>query len=127
MFSRVVSKLAPGSTLREMTVTTRQDVGLRAWHWLGDRRVEYRPQTAWPAGTEVTLELNLDDVRTGDATWASRTMSSRCPTPIRLTSSGELIHGAPWSTGRPMEPTNGLGGGWNLDWAAWAARTELAA
>lgn len=85
------------------------------------------------------------------------------PFAMRLTWSGEYVHGAPWSewaqghqdvshgctnvslangqwlfensmvgdpvetrgTGRPMEPGNGWGGGWNLSWAQWTAGSAL--
>ena len=87
----------------------------------------------------------------------------QAPYAVRITPSGEFVHGAPWAvarigrrngshgctnllvrdarwfyvnarlgdpvvtkgTRRKMEPTNGLGGPWNLTWTQWLAHSAL--
>ena len=36
-----------------------------AWHWFGDRRVDFRPRTFWTPGTRVSLDATLDHVGDG--------------------------------------------------------------
>jgi lipoprotein-anchoring transpeptidase ErfK/SrfK len=36
-----------------------------AWHWLSDNEVHWRPATYWQAGTEVTVDLDINGVPAG--------------------------------------------------------------
>lgn len=36
-----------------------------AWHWFGDRQVEFRPRQYWPAGDRVTLDAEFKGVPDG--------------------------------------------------------------
>jgi lipoprotein-anchoring transpeptidase ErfK/SrfK len=52
---------------RLTVATTKPVVG--SWYWVSDSEVHYRPQTYWPAGTDVTLHADLNGVKTGDGAW----------------------------------------------------------
>jgi lipoprotein-anchoring transpeptidase ErfK/SrfK len=47
-----------------------------AWAWLDDRRAHWRPKTYWPAGTSVTVNLNLYGVSYGDGVFGADDMTS---------------------------------------------------
>jgi lipoprotein-anchoring transpeptidase ErfK/SrfK len=53
---------------RRIRVTAKPAVEVAA-HWFGDRRLDFRPETYWHPGTEVTLDLRLRDVRAGPGTY----------------------------------------------------------
>ncbi len=36
-----------------------------SWHWISDTLVRYRPKEYWPAGTDVTVDLNLNSLPAG--------------------------------------------------------------
>ncbi|GAA1580865.1 Ig-like domain-containing protein [Kribbella sancticallisti] len=36
-----------------------------SWRWISDRKIRYRPQVYWPAGTKVTLKVGLRGVNLG--------------------------------------------------------------
>jgi lipoprotein-anchoring transpeptidase ErfK/SrfK len=40
-----------------------------AWHWISDKKVRYRPQTYWPSGTKVTLQVRLRRVDFGNGVY----------------------------------------------------------
>ncbi|MEV0641949.1 Ig-like domain-containing protein [Streptomyces sp. NPDC050619] len=42
-----------------------------AWHWVTDRRVDYRPRTYWPLKDKVTVTGDLDGVNAGRGLWAT--------------------------------------------------------
>ncbi|GCB53196.1 erfK/ybiS/ycfS/ynhG family protein [Streptomyces sp. NL15-2K] len=42
-----------------------------AWHWMTNRRVDYRPRTSWPLGDKITVEGDLEGVNTGKGLWAT--------------------------------------------------------
>ncbi|MYS89191.1 putative L,D-transpeptidase LppS precursor [Streptomyces chartreusis NRRL 3882] len=42
-----------------------------AWHWVTDRRVDYRPRTYWPLGDKITVTGDLDGVNAGKGLWAT--------------------------------------------------------
>ena len=40
-----------------------------AWHWYSATEVHYRPQTYWPVGDKVTVDVNLAGVNAGKGVW----------------------------------------------------------
>ncbi|WP_269855503.1 L,D-transpeptidase [Streptomyces sp. RPT161] len=64
VFSNPVAPSARANIERHLKVTTSVPV-TGAWHWFGDRRVDFRPQKFWPSGTRVTLNANLTGVGDG--------------------------------------------------------------
>lgn len=43
-----------------------------AWHWLSDSVVHYRPKEFWPAGTEVTVDLDLNSLPAGNGVYGQQ-------------------------------------------------------
>ena len=74
-FDRAVTQRAEVEAA--LRVTTSRPVGPAAWHWFGDRRVEYRPRSYWPGRTRITVRLALKDVAADSTTWGTgnRTLS----------------------------------------------------
>ncbi|QDP98538.1 L,D-transpeptidase family protein [Microlunatus elymi] len=64
IFSTPVKKSARADIERAAKVTTSIPV-TGAWHWFGDRQVEFRPKEYWPSGDEVTLRAEFDQVGDG--------------------------------------------------------------
>ncbi len=50
-----------------------------SWSWVSDTEVHYRPETYWPAHTEVTVRAPLRGVEAADGLWGSRTASCGSP------------------------------------------------
>lgn len=50
---------------RHMTVTS-TPAQRGSWHWLNDNEVHWRPATYWQAGTDVTVDLDINSVDAGD-------------------------------------------------------------
>jgi lipoprotein-anchoring transpeptidase ErfK/SrfK len=65
VFSHPVAKSARAAVEKQMKVTATPAVS-GAWHWFGDTRVDWRPQNFWKAGTQVTLDAELDGVNDGN-------------------------------------------------------------
>jgi len=40
-----------------------------AWHWIDDEELHWRPRDLWPAGTEVTVDMDIQGVRAGAELW----------------------------------------------------------
>ncbi|MFE7810838.1 Ig-like domain-containing protein [Streptomyces sp. NPDC057433] len=51
----------PEEVEKAITVRTEPAVEVEG-HWFGNDRLDFRPETYWKAGTEVTVDLNLDGV-----------------------------------------------------------------
>ncbi|WP_367115092.1 Ig-like domain-containing protein [Actinophytocola sp.] len=61
---------------RSMTVQTSVPVE-GAWAWLDDRRAHWRPKAYWPAGTHVTVNLQLYGVPYGEGSYGNDDMTSQ--------------------------------------------------
>ncbi len=48
-------------------------------HWFGDRRLDFRPQEYWKAGSKVTMNIDLDGVQGAQASTACRRRPSPSP------------------------------------------------
>ncbi|MFE4666612.1 Ig-like domain-containing protein [Streptomyces sp. NPDC056716] len=51
----------PADVEKAIEITTEPAVDVQG-HWFGDDRLDFRPETYWKAGTEVTVRLGLDGV-----------------------------------------------------------------
>lgn len=43
-----------------------------AWHWIGPEELHWRPRELWPAGTAVTVDLDIEGVRAGAELWGGK-------------------------------------------------------
>jgi len=64
-FSTSIKKAYRAEVERHMKVTSRPAVE-GSWNWLDGQRLRYRPMKYWPAGTEVTLRIDLKNLKAGD-------------------------------------------------------------
>ncbi|MDN5853202.1 MAG: Ig-like domain-containing protein [Actinomycetia bacterium] len=46
------------------------------WSWLSDNVVHYRPKNYWPAGTNVTVNANVNSVKAGPNLWGQENNSA---------------------------------------------------
>lgn len=65
VFSKPVASSARAGVERHLKVTTSVPV-TGAWHWFGNRRVDFRPQSYWQPGTKVTVDAQMTDVPDGN-------------------------------------------------------------
>ena len=62
-FDRPVKDKAAFERHMKVTTTPAQP---GAWHWLGDYDVRYRPKAYWQAGTDVSVDLDLNSIPAGN-------------------------------------------------------------
>lgn len=43
-----------------------------SWHWYSDNVVHYRPKEYWPAGTEVTVALDVNSLPAGNGIYGQQ-------------------------------------------------------
>lgn len=53
---------------RHMTVTS-APAQPGAWHWLSDNEAHWRPRTYWKAGTDVTVDVDINSVPAGNGVY----------------------------------------------------------
>ncbi|MFJ2650475.1 Ig-like domain-containing protein [Streptomyces sp. NPDC087420] len=63
-FTDPVAPSARAGIEKQLKLTTSVPVH-GAWHWFGDKRVDWRPASYWPSGTKVTLDAELTGVTDG--------------------------------------------------------------
>lgn len=97
---------------RHMTVTsTPAQAG--AWHWFDDYHVRFRPKTYWQAGTDVSVDLDLNSIPAGNGIYGqeSRTIDFHIGDAnvykvnaqthqMQVFSNGELLRTIPITTGK---------------------------
>ena len=71
VFSHSVGSSARATVEKQLKITTSPVVS-GAWHWFGDRRVDWRPEHFWKSGTQVTVDANLNGVNGGDGRYGIR-------------------------------------------------------
>ncbi|MBS43233.1 MAG: hypothetical protein CMH83_08755 [Nocardioides sp.] len=95
-----------------MSVTaTPQQAG--TWHWLSDTEVHWRPKSYWQAGSEVTVDLDVNGVDAGNGIYGqeSRTVHftvgdanvykvNAQTHEMKVFSNGELVRTLPITTGK---------------------------
>jgi lipoprotein-anchoring transpeptidase ErfK/SrfK len=97
-----------------LTVTPSKPIGPAAWHWFSSTEVQYRPETYWPANTDVTLSVDMAGVRASTNTWGTRNYSETVHIGRSLMSyvdgkthemtikqDGKTVETFPISTGKP--------------------------
>ncbi len=85
-----------------------------SWHWYSDNTVHYRPKEYWPAGTDVTVDLDLNSLPAGDGIYGQQdqevpftvgskvvsTVDTRAHT-MTVEKDGKTLRTIPVSTGKP--------------------------
>jgi lipoprotein-anchoring transpeptidase ErfK/SrfK len=112
--SSVTNKAAVESALQ--LTTSKPVVG--AWYWDGDQTLYFRPQTYWPAGTQVSFVGHLNGVETSAGVYGTADLTqsfSIGPSLIAVASTrthymqvylnGKLYGNWPISTGMPGDDT----------------------
>lgn len=91
-----------------------------SWHWISDTVVHYRPKEFWPAGTSVTVDLDLNSLPAGNGVFGQQDQKI----PFRIGKSvvstvdvarhtlstaidGKTVRTMPVSTGKPGHETRG--------------------
>lgn len=64
VFTDPVAASARKQVEEHIKVTTSDPV-VGAWHWFGDRRVDFRPESFWKPGTKVSMVADFDHVGDG--------------------------------------------------------------
>ena len=102
---------------KHMTVTSSpQQAG--SWHWLSDNEVHWRPKTYWQAGTDVSVDVDVNSVPAGNGIYGqeSRTISFHVGDAVvskvnaqthqmKTFINGKLIKTTPITTGKPGHTT----------------------
>jgi lipoprotein-anchoring transpeptidase ErfK/SrfK len=65
IFTNPVAAKARATVEQHMKVSASQTVA-GAWHWMGDRRADWRPKTYWPSGTTVKIDADMKGVSNGN-------------------------------------------------------------
>lgn len=114
-FSQPVTNKA--AVERALQITTSKPV-TGAWYWDGDKNLNFRPQSYWPAHTKVSFTGHLDGVKAGPGLYGTHTLTQsftigRSLIVVASTSSHhmklylgkKLLHHWPISTGKPGDNT----------------------
>lgn len=85
-----------------------------AWHWLSDQEVHWRPREYWRAGTDVSVDVDINSVSAGDGIYGQESRSidfevgdavvSKVDAQthqMRTYINGELVRTTPITTGKP--------------------------
>ncbi len=65
VFTNPVAAKARATVEKHLKVSASQPVA-GAWHWFGDKRVDWRPKTYWPSGTKVKIDADMKGVSNGN-------------------------------------------------------------
>ncbi|WP_031227293.1 L,D-transpeptidase [Streptomyces roseochromogenus] len=72
VFTNPVAAKARAAVEKHMKVSASQPV-IGAWHWFSDgTRVDWRPQTYWPSGTKVKVDVDMQGVSNGNGRYGVR-------------------------------------------------------
>lgn len=117
-FTRGITR--PEDVEKAVRITTEPAVEV-AGHWFGNDRLDFRPEKYWKAGTEVTVQLNLDGVEGRPGVYGEQAKTvkftigrSQVSTvdvktkKMKVVRDGELVKTIPVTTGKPgYETWNG--------------------
>ncbi|MGW0410646.1 L,D-transpeptidase [Streptomyces collinus] len=110
----ITDKKAVQSHITVGTSSGQQVVG----HWFGDRRLDFRPQEYWKAGSKVTMRIDLDGVRGANGVYGVQkktvsftvgraqvsTVDARTQT-MTVVRDGRTLKTVPISAGSPQHTT----------------------
>ena len=48
-----------------------------AWHWINAEELHWRPRALWPAGSEVSVDVDIEGVRAGAELWGGMPLNDR--------------------------------------------------
>ncbi|MEU4033234.1 L,D-transpeptidase [Streptomyces collinus] len=110
----ITDKKAVQSHITVGTSSGQQVVG----HWFGDRRLDFRPQEYWKAGSKVTMKIDLDGVRGANGVYGVQkktvsftvgraqvsTVDARTQT-MTVVRDGRTLKTVPISAGSPQHTT----------------------
>lgn len=71
VFSHPVASSARATVEKQLKVTTSPAVS-GAWHWFGPSRADWRPESFWKSGTQVTVDADLNGVNGGNGRYGIR-------------------------------------------------------
>ncbi|KAA1417990.1 L,D-transpeptidase [Nocardioides humilatus] len=84
------------------------------WHWLSDTEVHYRPKTYWQAGTDVSVDVDINGVAAGNGIYGQEDREvdfhigdahvykvNAQTHQMKVYSNGDLIRTIPITTGKP--------------------------
>jgi lipoprotein-anchoring transpeptidase ErfK/SrfK len=71
IFTNPVGAKARADVEKHMKVTSSQPM-TGAWHWFGDRRVDWRPKSYWATGTKVKITADMKGVANGNGRYGTR-------------------------------------------------------
>ncbi|MBL1103301.1 L,D-transpeptidase family protein [Streptomyces sp. 5-8] len=100
----VIDKAAVQSQIRVSSSSGQPVVG----HWLGDGRLDFRPETYWEPGSTVTVRQNLDGVQKTVTFKIGRSQISTVDAKTKrmtVVRNGKKIKTIPISSGSPEHPT----------------------
>ncbi|MFI2758566.1 Ig-like domain-containing protein [Streptomyces echinatus] len=100
----VTDKAAVQSEIQVSSSSGQRVVG----HWLGDGRLDFRPEQYWKPGSTVTVRLNLDGVRKTVTFKIGRSQISTVDAKTKrmtVVRDGKKIKTIPISSGSPEHPT----------------------
>ncbi len=117
VFTHSVAASAHKAVEQALKVTTSVPM-TGAWHWFGDRRVDWRPQNYWPSGTKVSVDADLNNVGDGNGRWGTKDyhhsftvgadIESKVSVPghwMKVYKNGSLIKTMPIDAGSPQFPS----------------------
>ena len=65
VFTNPVAAKARATVEKHMKVSASQAV-VGAWHWMGDKRADWRPKSYWPSDTTVKIDADMKGVSNGN-------------------------------------------------------------
>ncbi|WP_042378853.1 L,D-transpeptidase [Streptacidiphilus melanogenes] len=131
VFTHSVAASARKAVEQALKVTTSVPM-TGAWHWFGDRRVDWRPQNYWASGTKVSVDADLNNVTDGNGRWGTHdyhhsfTIGADIETKVsvpghwmKVYRNGSLIKTMPIDAGSPTFPS------WNGTMAVMDKQPEV--
>lgn len=117
IFTDPVAAKARATVEKHMKVSASQPV-VGAWHWLTDKRADWRPKTYWPSGTNVKVDVDMNGVSNGNGRYGvhSYTHTFKIGDDVRadvsvtahtmkVTRNGNLVRTLSINAGSPQFPT----------------------
>ncbi len=102
-----------------LTVTTSREVN-GSWSWISDRELHWRPETYWPADTDVAIKVRLKGLQAGNGVWGTEDRTVRYHVgsdtistvdikehTLTVTQGGKVVRTIPITTGKDGFRTRG--------------------